>query len=326
MNAAKLLVQLARQAADGRQSALTVKKLYVLSGLEAEAHREQMFEGAGASGSPASSPASSGAAAAAGGASKQDIAAATEASMRTILSSDTRAADRELDAPWRGAEAYHFWLLAQKQLYLGNVEEAVRTALRLGEYDDVLPPERLHALVALTACYASMYGVCSRAFIRLEALPQGEVAEQYRKLALSIFIRNPPHDPKPPLTLPCGKCGAAVSEFDARCPECSRLQPVCVVTGTAVLPSDRVMACGACKHVGMHDAMRRLAACPLCHQVLPHAARPAAAPAAAAAAAVTSAASSAGASAAGLQGADAVAVPVARQQRPGSKPSATSPR
>lgn len=31
------------------------------------------------------------------------------------------------DSPWRGAEAYHFLMLAQRQLYNGNVESALKT-------------------------------------------------------------------------------------------------------------------------------------------------------------------------------------------------------
>lgn len=37
-----------------------------------------------------------------------------------------------IDSPWRGAEAYHFWLLAHRQLYSGNVDLALRTALQVG--------------------------------------------------------------------------------------------------------------------------------------------------------------------------------------------------
>lgn len=35
-----------------------------------------------------------------------------------------------LDSAWRGAEAYHYYMLAQRQLYAGNVGMALRTAIR----------------------------------------------------------------------------------------------------------------------------------------------------------------------------------------------------
>ena len=35
-----------------------------------------------------------------------------------------------LDSAWRGAEAYHYYMLAQRQLYEGKVERALKTAVR----------------------------------------------------------------------------------------------------------------------------------------------------------------------------------------------------
>lgn len=40
-----------------------------------------------------------------------------------VLSSTNRFADN----PWRGAEAYHFFILAQRQLYKGSLEAALKT-------------------------------------------------------------------------------------------------------------------------------------------------------------------------------------------------------
>lgn len=54
---------------------------------------------------------------------------------------DEAAADpetRSLAGAWHRAEAYHFWLLAHRQLYAGNVDGAMRTALHLRSFDDVL--------------------------------------------------------------------------------------------------------------------------------------------------------------------------------------------
>lgn len=67
-----------------------------------------------------------------------------------------------LDMPWRGAEAYHFLLLAQQQLYAGKYSEAMRTALRMRQYENVLPPEDIYSLIALTAFYAKFFGQCSK--------------------------------------------------------------------------------------------------------------------------------------------------------------------
>lgn len=53
------------------------------------------------------------------------------------------ACTQGMDSAWHGAEAYHFWLLAHRQLYSGNVDLAMRTALQLRNYEDVLDPQEV---------------------------------------------------------------------------------------------------------------------------------------------------------------------------------------
>lgn len=48
-----------------------------------------------------------------------------------LLEEDATSEDnRIVDNAWRGAEAYHFFLLAQRQLYDGYMENAMRTGTR----------------------------------------------------------------------------------------------------------------------------------------------------------------------------------------------------
>jgi len=45
-----------------------------------------------------------------------------------LLEDDVRSStNRFADNAWRGAEAYHFFILAQRQLYKGSVEAALKT-------------------------------------------------------------------------------------------------------------------------------------------------------------------------------------------------------
>lgn len=45
-----------------------------------------------------------------------------------LLEEDATSSDnRIIDTAWRGAEAYHFFLLAQRQLYEGYADAAMRT-------------------------------------------------------------------------------------------------------------------------------------------------------------------------------------------------------
>ena len=57
-----------------------------------------------------------------------------------ITSSINTSADKILQNPWRGAEAWHFFLMAQRQLYKGEYKYALKTSLRLQEYELDLDP------------------------------------------------------------------------------------------------------------------------------------------------------------------------------------------
>ena len=67
-----------------------------------------------------------------------------------------------LDNAWRGAEAFHYFILAQRQLYEGNADAALRTAMQLADYDDIIDPLDAHSLLALVACSNKAFGVCSK--------------------------------------------------------------------------------------------------------------------------------------------------------------------
>ena len=57
-----------------------------------------------------------------------------------------------LDIAWKGAEAYHFLMLCQRQLYEGFVDAAMKTALHLRDYEDILNQEDIYSLLALSSC------------------------------------------------------------------------------------------------------------------------------------------------------------------------------
>lgn len=49
-------------------------------------------------------------------------------SLAGLIEEDATSSDnRFIDNAWRGAEAYHFFLLAQRQLYEGYMDRAIRT-------------------------------------------------------------------------------------------------------------------------------------------------------------------------------------------------------
>merc|ERR1712185_360637 len=101
-----------------------------------------------------------------------------------------------MDNAWRGAAAYHFYCLAHRQLYAGEYVAAMKTAIRLSEYEDVLPKVDIYCLVALSAYHCEDYYVCSRAFIKLETLDDipADERQSFEDLAFKIFTRNSPGD------------------------------------------------------------------------------------------------------------------------------------
>jgi WD repeat-containing protein 35 len=75
-----------------------------------------------------------------------------------------------LDSAWRGAEAYHYYLLAQRQSSKGLIELSMRNAIRCSEFEDVLEPYDVFSLLALAAYHCGYFGVCSKASVKLETL------------------------------------------------------------------------------------------------------------------------------------------------------------
>merc|ERR1712167_464821 len=119
-DAAKLLCTLAEESVKNKGNYIQAKKLFVLAGLELERFKNETLN--------MSTMTMTGATA----------AETTAATLDTLMTLDTAVgSSKVLDARWKGAEAIHFYLLAHRQLYDGNVDGAMITAIRLAEYEDV---------------------------------------------------------------------------------------------------------------------------------------------------------------------------------------------
>ena len=97
----------------------------------------------------------------------------------------------ELDKAWHAAEAWHFYLLTQQHIYSGNADLAMKSAVRLMDYEDVLGDQKVYSLVALTAVRNKCYGVASNAFIKLEALADTDKANEYEKVGDFALVLHP---------------------------------------------------------------------------------------------------------------------------------------
>ncbi|KAJ3365210.1 WD repeat-containing protein 35 [Kappamyces sp. JEL0680] len=181
---ARLLFELAHDAIKEGQSPNTIKKLFVLGALEVERHLTIQK-------SNKSNP---------------------NAALEHLLQADSASPDAaiSLEKPWRGAEAYHFYLLAQKQFYSGELDAAVVTASHLRDYEDVMKDTTIYSLLALVSLHAGYYGTCSNAFLKLESIGDKH-HEYYRDLAFEIFTKHKPKDPEGEL-LVCSNCLCSMKE------------------------------------------------------------------------------------------------------------------
>jgi WD repeat-containing protein 35 len=245
--AAKLLNRIASEQGAARMHPLRAKTLYVMAAMEVERMRKKMLSTNAPSGST------------------QNAAQTLD----SLVTQDSAGkGEKWLDSAWKGAEAYHFLLLSQRQLYGGHAVDAMRTALRLREYETILPQVEIYSLVALTSFYSKHYRQCSKAFIKLQSLPlSNSKSKEIAKLALSIFTRWTPKDPATRHTT-CHNCGSNVKEWDSRCGDCGTAFPACIISGKSMLEPHNTMICKACKHRFYESELRSLRNCALCHQPL----------------------------------------------------------
>jgi len=182
----------------------------------------------------------------------------------TLEAASADGSQQSVEGAWRGAEAYHFWLLAHRQLYEGSFDAARTTATVLGEYDDVLDPVDVHSFAALASFYSRHYGRCSKAFIKLESMPAvpPPKREQYADLAVAIFTRHPPTDPSARK-----KKGQREEARESGFGNKIGLN-TCVASGRE-LGAESQVRCKICRHASITSELGGRISCPLCHSKLP---------------------------------------------------------
>ncbi|KAK9804414.1 hypothetical protein WJX72_011599 [[Myrmecia] bisecta] len=265
--AAQLLVQLAEAAAATKVQPLRTKQLYVLAALEVERFRKRMLDAgdsaAGATGT-ASSPTSI---------THTTTAAQTLAGLMTLEAASMGTDTKALDSAWHAAEAYHFWMLAHRQLYANNMDGAMRTALHLRRYEALLGERQVACLLALAAFYNQFFAQCSKAFMKLESLAAAPEAQrrQFADLAMSIFLKNPPNDPRS--IKETREKGSGKWRTTATPP--APKDEVCVASGKIVREVQGAVRCKACKHYSIQAELKGLTICALCHTPLVMPAQPA---------------------------------------------------
>ncbi|CAD7922072.1 unnamed protein product [Amoebophrya sp. A25] len=160
--------------------------------------------------------------------------------------------------PWRACEAYHILMLCQRQLYEHQIDKAMRSAIRLTDYEDILDPKTIYCLVALTTYQTKFFLQCSRAFIKLRNY------KKFESLALQIFTSQAPRDPSTRM-VPCPSCQSSMQEWQIQCSSCGHKLPFCVASGRSIFGGEDVVDCRTCHRKTYATESRSRVSCALCH-------------------------------------------------------------
>lgn len=260
MEAAQKIYEIAERERERDTTNLArLKKLYVLAALAVEQHRKS-------------------------GKLTRDAGQALEAILKDDVETATATDFKFSDNPWRGAEAYHYFMLAQKQLYGGYHESAMRTSILCREFTDYLHPVDVYSLLAICACVNRNWFVANQAFIRLEDQQSldTESKQELGKLARRIFTRYSPMsdaaDSEPreakagstaeSTTNPrCINCATEIPAWYLSCqnPRCGTPRfPICVASGR-LITERQLWQCYRCKRHAMEENISSRSNCPLCH-------------------------------------------------------------
>jgi len=250
--AAKILIKIAEDLKELNASPLTLKKIYVVAALEMESFKVRLMD------------------AQITNTLTQNPSLANTTTLDTLITSDlSNISDKTLNNPWKGAEAYHFYMLCQSQLYQNKYKEALKTSMRLVLYEKELGAKEVYRLIALSAYLNQSYRECSKAMCTLENLPTlNKIQRQkYKDLSVHLFMHNEPVNiGEKFLKCPQKNCEADVSEYAIDCKVCGSNFSPCVVSGQSIMHRD-YFKCKRCKHKSLKtEVMKKMIKhCPLCH-------------------------------------------------------------
>ena len=251
--AAKILIKIAEDLKELNASPITLKKIYVVAALEMESFKSRLIDAQISNITTQQQPSMGG-----------------TTTLDTLITSDlSNVSDKILNNPWKGAEAYHFYMLCQSQLYQSKFKEALKTSMRLVLYEKELGSKEVYRLIALSAYLNQSYKECSKAMSTLENLSSLNKLQRqkYKDLSVAIFINHEPKNiDEKFLHCPNKNCGAEVSEYAIDCKLCGSNYSPCVVSGQSILHKD-YFKCKRCKHKSLKsEVMKKMIKnCPLCH-------------------------------------------------------------
>jgi WD repeat-containing protein 35 len=177
--------------------------------------------------------------------------------------------DRILFNHWRGAEAFHYYMLCQAQLYKKQFKEACKTVMRLTIYEKEIGTEEVYRLIALCSYVNKCFKICAEALSILQNLKtiSWQKRLKYKDLAESIFIQYMPKNIDEKFYR-CSneECKQLVSEYDIYCKSCGYNFSGCVLSGASIF-DHHYFKCKQCHHKTKKVEVKKnpINNCPFCH-------------------------------------------------------------
>ena len=253
----KYLSEIAYDMRKLRANPLIIKKIYVLAALELENYKKRISDSQINNEEHQDN--------------NNDIKIKNKDNENKIINNKytTKDIDKILFNSWKGAEAFHYYMLCQHQLYNRKFKEACKTSIRLTLYEKELGSEDVYRLIALCSYLNKSFNICSNALSTLEKLNTIDKFRQkkYEELAKSIFVKYEPKNVDEKFfKCPNNECKQPVSEYDIYCKNCGMNFNGCVLTGGSIL-DHHYFKCKQCHHRTKKSEVKKstIANCPLCH-------------------------------------------------------------
>ena len=252
----KHLIEVAEDMQKIKLSPLIIKKIYVLAALELERYKAQINEQIHEESLMLDQ-------------NNNINVNKIEIKKNYIAEALAKEIDKKINNYWRGAEAYHYYMLCQVQLYRKQFKESCKTVIRLKLYEDILGTETVYRLIGLCSYLNKCFRICSEALCILENDKSINKHRRlrYKELSDSIFVKiSPENIDEKFYKCPNSNCDEPISEYDVYCNECGFVLYGCVLTGQSIL-DNHYFKCKQCRNKTITFEVKKhpFKHCPLCH-------------------------------------------------------------
>jgi WD repeat-containing protein 35 len=231
---------------------ITIKKIYVLAALELERYKAQINQQIDEEGLINSR--------------NKDNAKLKINYIDDALKKDI---DRITNNHWRGAEAFHYYLLCQVQIHNKKYKSSCKTAMRLRFYEDILGTETVYRLIAICSYMNKCYKFFANA---LEVLSNDKSVNKnlrlkYKQMSQDFFLKKKPENIDEKFyKCPNQDCQEPISEYDTYCSTCGYVMYGCVLSGMSILDNN-YFKCKQCRNktIKIEVKKKQFKHCPLCH-------------------------------------------------------------